>query len=133
MLCQFLLYSKVNQLYVYTYPLFFQILFPYRSLQSIEWSSELTPLEDTHPIYSPDTRGHISWNFQLQSVRERGSEWAYSLASAGSPVFLTFLKAENFIFIIAKVNTNKQKEKDPKIPEITTISLLPCIVFRFSL
>ena len=33
MLCQFLLYNKVNQLYVYIYLLFFQILFPYRSSQ----------------------------------------------------------------------------------------------------
>ena len=28
----FLLYSKGNQLYIYIYPLFFKILFPYRSL-----------------------------------------------------------------------------------------------------
>ena len=34
----FLLYSKVNQLHIYIYPLF-QILFPQRSLQSIEESS----------------------------------------------------------------------------------------------
>ena len=39
MWCQFLLYSKVNQLYIYIYPLFFQILFLYRSLQSIKQSS----------------------------------------------------------------------------------------------
>ena len=31
--------TTVNQLYIYIYPLFFQILFPYRSLQSIEQSS----------------------------------------------------------------------------------------------
>ena len=38
MLCQFQVYSKVNQLYVYVYLLFFfffKILFPYRPLQSI--------------------------------------------------------------------------------------------------
>ena len=32
-------YSKVIQLYIYIYPLFFQILFPYRPLQCIEQSS----------------------------------------------------------------------------------------------
>ena len=37
MLCWFQVYSKVNQLY--TYPLFFQIIFPYWSLQSIEQNS----------------------------------------------------------------------------------------------
>ena len=36
---QFQVHSKVNPLYIYIYPLFFQILFPYRSLQSIEQSS----------------------------------------------------------------------------------------------
>ena len=46
MLCQFQLYSKVNQLYIHIHTLFrghirtlFQILFPCRSLQSIEQSS----------------------------------------------------------------------------------------------
>ena len=39
MLCQFPLYSKVNQLHVYIYSTLLQILFPYRSLQSIESSS----------------------------------------------------------------------------------------------
>ena len=39
MLCQFQVYSKVNQPYVYIYLLFFQILFPYRQLQSTEQSS----------------------------------------------------------------------------------------------
>ena len=39
MLCQLLLYSKVNQLYVYIYLLFFQVSFPFRSSQSIEQSS----------------------------------------------------------------------------------------------
>ena len=41
MLCQFQVYSKVNLLYIYIHisTLFFQILFPYRSLQSIEQSS----------------------------------------------------------------------------------------------
>ena len=39
MLCQCLLYSKVNQLYSYIYPLFFKILSPYRPLQSIEQNS----------------------------------------------------------------------------------------------
>ena len=39
MLYQFLLYSKVNQLYVYVYPHFFWISFPFRSAQSIEQSS----------------------------------------------------------------------------------------------
>ena len=38
MLCQFLLYSKVHQLYTYICPLFLKTLFPYRALQSIEWS-----------------------------------------------------------------------------------------------
>ena len=33
------LYSKVNQLYIYIYPLFFQILFSCRSLQSIKQNS----------------------------------------------------------------------------------------------
>ena len=33
-LCLLLLYSKVNQLYVHIYPLFFWISFPFRSLQS---------------------------------------------------------------------------------------------------
>ena len=37
MLCWFLLYSKVSHLYVQLF--FFQILFPYRSLQSPEYSS----------------------------------------------------------------------------------------------
>ena len=38
MLCQFHVYSKVN--YTYTYILFFfQILFPFRPLESIKWSS----------------------------------------------------------------------------------------------
>ena len=36
MLCYFLLYNKVTQIYIYTRPLFFKILFPYRSLQSPE-------------------------------------------------------------------------------------------------
>ena len=35
----FLLYSKVNQLYIYIYPPLFKILFPYRSLKGTEWSS----------------------------------------------------------------------------------------------
>ena len=38
MLCQFLLYSKVNQLYVHIYPSFL-ISFPFRSQQSVEYSS----------------------------------------------------------------------------------------------
>ena len=38
MLCQFLLYSKVNQLYVHIYPSFL-ISFPFRSQQSVEQSS----------------------------------------------------------------------------------------------
>ena len=38
MLCQFLLYSKVNQLYIYMYILFSRF-FPIRSLQSIEQRS----------------------------------------------------------------------------------------------
>ena len=46
MLCQFLLYSKVNQLYVYIYPLFF-ISFPFRSPQSIE-QSLLSYTVDSH-------------------------------------------------------------------------------------
>ena len=37
MLCQFLLYRRVNQLYVYISPLF-QICFPFRSPQNIEQS-----------------------------------------------------------------------------------------------
>ena len=37
-MCSFLLYSKVNQLYIYIYPLFW-ISFPFRSLESIEKSS----------------------------------------------------------------------------------------------
>ena len=36
MLCQIQVYSKLNQLYIYIYPFFFQILFPYRPLQNIE-------------------------------------------------------------------------------------------------
>ena len=40
MLFQFQVYSKVNQLYIYIYPLFFsEIIFPYRPLQSTEQSS----------------------------------------------------------------------------------------------
>ena len=39
MLCQFLLQSKVNQLYIYIISPLFEIPFPYRSLQSIEQSS----------------------------------------------------------------------------------------------
>ena len=40
MLCQFVLYSQVNQPYVYLYLFFlFWISFPFRSLQSIKWSS----------------------------------------------------------------------------------------------
>ena len=39
MLCQFLLYNEVNQIYIYTYIVFFQLLFQYRSVQSIEQSS----------------------------------------------------------------------------------------------
>ena len=35
-LSQYLLYSKVNQLYVYIYPLLFGVSFPFRSPQSIE-------------------------------------------------------------------------------------------------
>ena len=38
MLCYLLSY-KVNQLHVYIYPFFFGISFPFRSSQSIEWSS----------------------------------------------------------------------------------------------
>ena len=37
MLCQFQVYSKVTQLYIYT--LLFQIPFPFRLLQNIEQSS----------------------------------------------------------------------------------------------
>ena len=39
LLCQFLLYSKVNQPYIYIYPLIFWISFPFRSPQSTEQSS----------------------------------------------------------------------------------------------
>ena len=39
MLCQHLLYSKVNQLYVYIYTSSFQTSFPFRSPQSTEQSS----------------------------------------------------------------------------------------------
>ena len=39
MLCQFRVYKKVSQLSICIYLLFFQILFPYKSLQSIEKSS----------------------------------------------------------------------------------------------
>ena len=39
MLCQFQVYSRVIQLYIYMYIFFFQILFPYRLLQNIEYSS----------------------------------------------------------------------------------------------
>ena len=38
MLCSFLLYSRENQLYIYTFPLFFRFSF-HRSLQSIEQRS----------------------------------------------------------------------------------------------
>ena len=38
-MCQFLLYNKGNQLYVYIYILFFWICFPFRSPQSTEQSS----------------------------------------------------------------------------------------------
>ena len=34
-MCLFLLYRKVNQLYIYIYPLFYRFFFHYRSLQSI--------------------------------------------------------------------------------------------------
>ena len=47
MLCQFQVYSKVNQLYIYIYPLFFsffQSLFPYSPLRSIEQSSLCYPV-----------------------------------------------------------------------------------------
>ena len=43
MLCQFQIYSKVYQLYIYICPLF-QILFPYMPLQSIEQSSLCYPV-----------------------------------------------------------------------------------------
>ena len=36
MMCQFQVYSKVNQLYIYL--LYFQIIFPYKPLQSIQFS-----------------------------------------------------------------------------------------------
>ena len=36
MLCSFLVYSKMNQLYLYIYPHFFWISFPFRSPQSME-------------------------------------------------------------------------------------------------
>ena len=39
MLCLFLPYSKMNQLYLYICPLFFFISFSFRSPQSTEWSS----------------------------------------------------------------------------------------------
>ena len=39
MLCQFQLYSKVNQLYVYMYPLIFQTSLPFRLPQCIRQSS----------------------------------------------------------------------------------------------
>ena len=39
LLCQFLLYNKVNQLYVYIYPHFFLDFIPFRSLQSNKESS----------------------------------------------------------------------------------------------
>ena len=39
LLYQFLLYSKVNQLYVYTYSLVFWISFPFRPPQSVEQNS----------------------------------------------------------------------------------------------
>ena len=35
--CQFLLYSKVSQLYIYIPPIFFWIFFPFRSPESIEF------------------------------------------------------------------------------------------------
>ena len=37
MMCYFLLYSKLNKLYVYIYPLFFWISFPFRPPQSTEF------------------------------------------------------------------------------------------------
>ena len=38
MLCQLQVYSKVIQLYTYIYIYSFEILFPYRLLQNIEYS-----------------------------------------------------------------------------------------------
>ena len=47
----FQVYSKVNQLYIYIYLLFFQILFPDRSLQSIEDSSLHYTKGPYYPFY----------------------------------------------------------------------------------
>lgn len=81
------------------------------SLKSRKIHFSSLPLFKRPTLYILWILGPHFLEFQLQSVKERRQEWAYSLASAGSPVFLTFLKAENnFIFIIAKANTNKKKK-----------------------
>ena len=53
MLCQFLLYSTVNQLWVYLYPSLFWISFPFRSPQSAGQSSQcLQQVFNSHLLYT---------------------------------------------------------------------------------
>ena len=49
-LCYFLVYSKVSQLHICIYPSFWRISFPFRSLQSTEWSS-LCHTAGSHQLY----------------------------------------------------------------------------------
>ena len=81
MLCQFLLYSKMNQLYIYIYPLCFWISFLFRSPQCIKQSSlcysvcshqlpvlyivsivymcQSQPSNSSHPLLSPLVSIHL--------------------------------------------------------------------------
>lgn len=53
MACKHLqVYSKVNQLYTYMYPRFFQILFPYRSVVEYNLSQQLRGQNHTTLEYS---------------------------------------------------------------------------------
>ena len=51
MVCSFLLYSKVNQLYMYIWHLSFEISFPFRSPRITEWSSLCCPVGSHSPLF----------------------------------------------------------------------------------
>ena len=92
MMCQLLLYSKVNQVYVYLYPLFFGF-FPFRLLQSIEQNSlcytvgshqlsvlyivvyicyPILPIHSTHP-HTPSIHAYILYTYVSISALQGSS------------------------------------------------------------
>ena len=82
MLCQFLLYSKVNQLYIHVYPLFFRFpshLGHQRALSSVPYATQqalISYLFYISSIYTREGNGTLLQYSCLENPMDGGAWWA---------------------------------------------------------